>query len=102
MRQLNKGCNPNLVLPQEKNEKIYHRGLTWVISQVGMVGRKSISQPSLRTSNLLLLSLIKDLQCKSSILIQNLRILRPRRSRPQSTYPYRLSLPKKFLTPPGK
>ena len=34
------GCTPNLVLPQVKNEKIYRRGLTWVISQVGVVGRK--------------------------------------------------------------
>ena len=69
-----------------------------MISQVGVVGRKNISQPSLKTSNPLLLSLIKVLQCRSSILIQSPRILRPRRSRPQSMHPHCLSLPKKFLS----
>ena len=47
--------------PQAKNGKVYRRGLTWVISQVGVVGRKSTCQPSLKTSNLLPPSLIKGL-----------------------------------------
>ena len=47
--------------PTGEKRKINHRGLTWVISQVGVVGSKNISQPSLKTSNLLLPSLIKGL-----------------------------------------
>ena len=84
--------------PTSENEKIYRQGLTWVISQVGVVGRKNISQPSLKTLNLLLPSLIKGLQYRSSILIQSPRILHLRRSRSSSMHPHHLALPKKFLS----